>query len=700
MLGDVDPAELEVIASARDLVAERKNAAQERRSQKTLTTEDGKVLDPDTVLHAIEQEITRLQTFAKDPPKVATRNAEAELAKLDRAKLPPQGGENVSGPAKKWDVRLVAVPLSDGTDAVLTYGEVNTLADFFGSTDQIRQTDAKQFRSYVAGIREESIRKFMRLHTEVAAGLGREAKYNADADEHAVSLDGNRSMGNTGTSGSMVVGTVAGGDAYAELKMMGKMPQATAAELEERRAELPGQAETSYTAGLGRNACHFAPQSWHAWAEAHNKAVHLAQGAYALRNEVTLDKAGFQSRTEIPDRQRVLEWAAKGKQAEKLENEALFENGFGDHFLQDSFAAGHLINKTLIMQWFTKWLDENSLKRNYTADPKWRRVQNIAYGQPGIAGMGLYNAPIGSTSSNDAQTVENMGGSWQDRFGALGLQVPPSLRTPGSDTRLLFSWWQGRASRDPALAKSDVNALSGSPVTPRPRLEKALKALIDDGVVYYDNYSSGDRLKGSEAIGLSGLFGAKTLCLKAEYIPKKATNMSAMSEETYQDKAKAVTYGDYHTFLNHGYLQLSTNALHDYFCKNGLWVDTEAGRPGYKIYGDNNMLQAESARMVKWSGQTSRMSRNSIIELATTGATANTTDNIAGRIPKFVSTVKDGTTIPLDRWHGESKTAGLKKLCWDTVFPGCAGLFAKSTVAASDVLADKISKDTESGEAF
>lgn len=173
-----------------------------------------------------------------------------------------------------------------------------------------------------------------------------------------------------------------------------------------------------------------------------------------------------------------------------------------------------------------------------------------------------------------------------------------------------------------------------------------------------------------------------------------------MSEENYQDKAKAVTYGDYHTFLNHGYLQLSTNALHDYFCKNGLWVDTEGGRPGYKIYGDNNMLQAESARMVKWSGQTSRMSRNSIIELATTGATANTTDNIAGRIPKYVSTVKDGTTIPLDRWHGESKTAGLKKLCWDTVFPDCAGVFAKSTVAASDVLADKISKDTESGEAF
>ncbi len=63
-----------------------------------------------------------------------------------------------------------------------------------------------------------------------------------------------------------------------------------------------------------------------------------------------------------------------------------------------------------------------------------------------------------------------------------------------------------------------------------------------------------------------------------------------------------------------------------------------------------------------------------------------------------MSTVKGGTTIGLDVGHGEHKSAGLKTLCWDTVFPGCAGMFSKSTVAASDTLAPKISKDTESGE--
>jgi len=30
--------------------------------------------------------------------------------------------------------------------------------------------------------------------------------------------------------------------------------------------------------------------------------------------------------------------------------------GYADHFLQDSFAAGHLINKTLVIQWYIEWL--------------------------------------------------------------------------------------------------------------------------------------------------------------------------------------------------------------------------------------------------------------------------------------------------------------------------------------------------------
>jgi len=43
------------------------------------------------------------------------------------------------------------------------------------------------------------------------------------------------------------------------------------------------------------------------------------------------------------------------------ERRAWVANGYASHFLQDSFAAGHLINKTLVMQWFV----------DYTKDLGW-----------------------------------------------------------------------------------------------------------------------------------------------------------------------------------------------------------------------------------------------------------------------------------------------------------------------------------------
>jgi hypothetical protein len=39
-----------------------------------------------------------------------------------------------------------------------------------------------------------------------------------------------------------------------------------------------------------------------------------------------------------------------------LRTRALIYAGYADHFLQDSFAAGHQPNKTLVMQWYAEWL--------------------------------------------------------------------------------------------------------------------------------------------------------------------------------------------------------------------------------------------------------------------------------------------------------------------------------------------------------
>ena len=47
---------------------------------------------------------------------------------------------------------------------------------------------------------------------------------------------------------------------------------------------------------------------------------------------------------------------ADGQEREALRRRARIYAGYADHFLQDSFAAGHLINKTLVIQWYIEWL--------------------------------------------------------------------------------------------------------------------------------------------------------------------------------------------------------------------------------------------------------------------------------------------------------------------------------------------------------
>jgi hypothetical protein len=299
-----------------------------------------------------------------------------------------------------------------------------------------------------------------------------------------------------------------------------------------------------------------------------------------------------------------------------------------------------------------------------------------------------------------------MQGDWTARFQALGLSIPGVLKTAGTDEFSLFTWWQEQAM-DGKLLKTDASELiKDGPIQTELRLQAALKKLINDGVVYYNWYSTKDRAKGAEKIGV----GNKSLRLKAEYIPKKANeakfkaavgkaNQGDHSE--YGKMAEAVTYADYHKFLNHGYLQLSSNVLHDYFCANGLDVATAEGETPFKIYGDNAMLGKESAKGVKHSSVTSRMSRDSIYELAATGATAKSTQAIAARFPTYVRP-QGAAQMSLAEWHGDG--GALYKFCFDTVFSQAAGLFSKSTVAAKGELASKASKDDKvevhSGEAF
>jgi Domain of unknown function (DUF4157) len=150
-----------------------------------------------------------------------------------------------------------------------------------------------------------------------------------------------------------------------------------------------------YTGLLGRNACHFAPFSWYRWQASYLIACDLARRAHEASDPNT---------------------------RAQLEHGAWVHVGYADHFLQDSFAAGHLCNKTLIMQWFIEWAASHSL----LVVQDWDLIKDMTTGkQPGLAGRNLYS-PTWAGGSNDPQTAEDQA-SYLARRGAVGLAATSDI---------------------------------------------------------------------------------------------------------------------------------------------------------------------------------------------------------------------------------------------------------------------------------
>lgn len=140
---------------------------------------------------------------------------------------------------------------------------------------------------------------------------------------------------------------------------------------------------------LARNACHFAPFGWTRWRVHQAAAAELAQAAFTAADP-----------------------AAKSR----LTQEAWVTQAYADHFIEDAFAAGHLVNKTLIMQWFTDWAAGQPL----LPVPGWDLVKQVdAARQPGLMGAALYARGY-SGPSNDPQSAEEQA-TYAARMAATGV---------------------------------------------------------------------------------------------------------------------------------------------------------------------------------------------------------------------------------------------------------------------------------------
>lgn len=160
-----------------------------------------------------------------------------------------------------------------------------------------------------------------------------------------------------------------------------------------------------YTGLVARNACHFAPYSWYRWQTFYTIARAWALKAYQAPNPAT--------------------------QAE-FTRQAWVNAGYADHFLQDSFAAGHLVNKTMVMQWFLEWAKD----KWYVPVPEWGDVSAMTTGrQPTISAPQLYDFADPGTV-RDPQTAEEQP-TLQQRMDMCGVRADGSTSQRASYQKYL-----------------------------------------------------------------------------------------------------------------------------------------------------------------------------------------------------------------------------------------------------------------------
>jgi hypothetical protein len=273
--------------------------------------------------------------------------------------------------ARNKNVRTLTLKTSG---LLVTYGELNTLPDYVANSADMDDLPRDILRPILQAVRQEGYANALRL-----LGIYRDfIKFEGAVATHL-------------TNGFM-------NDIWESIW------------LDDLTANLPPNlppgslrwGTNSYSAILARNACHFAPYSWYRWQASYDKALQKAQEHYQTKNPETA-------------------------------REAWIHHGYADHFLQDSFAAGHLVNKTLIMQWFAEW----AAPKWYVSVPDWVEIQTMTQArQPGLAARGLYSSNPGSV--RDPQTTQEQA-TKEERIAMSGVRADgPISRDSAYQNYLVF----------------------------------------------------------------------------------------------------------------------------------------------------------------------------------------------------------------------------------------------------------------------
>ncbi len=623
LLGQTSPDDLATIPQLREFIEEKGGIDEIKKQQNPKDFEKFMALR-DKARHVMKQHLTLLENFIKKPNY------------LD------ENFKDKAGEVKKdedWEVPYISLPVKGSDDKagsdsiVVLYGELNALPDYFGNPDAIANTKKKNVVALLQGLRQRVYRNLVQWYDESALG-GRDydnkTKRSIRRDQRPFAEAQGERRAQPGTKSSV--------DQLQEIEKLitedGKKHKS----------------EGGY-AVLERNACHFAPYSWNAWKKYHTAALEAAQESADKMKEVYA----------LHGQDQTLSDELYGG-AKKKANEALVQNAFGDHYLQDSFAAGHLIDKTLVMQEFVKYLDANNYKMGDALDAKerWKMTVMIANSSGDSIGAGTITDPEADPQALHDKMKEDEKLDKNDRKMNYAKSAEFINLNPTEDI-ILMMWWREKALAD----SNNYKTVTAS------KLEKEAKA--DLKFLHQNKANLLEQLVKKKFVRKTlatnveeakyTLDQAQINVIRPQAFKRNKPYSSQIFQDTskldadkkqasYKNQAAEFNLNAYNAFMSNVYIQYATNFFHDEYCKNGLEVQNENGEAIGKIYGDRDMLKAGGSKGVKYSAETTRLSRVSVSKKIM-GEPLNPeeqTDSIKARFPHKIKD-KLGIYSSLANWN-------------------------------------------------
>jgi hypothetical protein len=153
------------------------------------------------VMHVLVQEMSRVAKWQTEPPTTASTDAAYTKSKKDPV----------------FDVIVVRLPAADARKSLLvTYGELNTLADFYGSLELMKAADPDKRREIVQSVRKETFLRLKDIYERLQASLTSAEKTQQEVGDAAKAYKDNK-LGDTSFKGAAAPDYISGKAGQADL---------------------------------------------------------------------------------------------------------------------------------------------------------------------------------------------------------------------------------------------------------------------------------------------------------------------------------------------------------------------------------------------------------------------------------------------------------------------------------------------------